>query len=124
MKKNDVWIILTVLGVALLGLWFFHLGEKEDLTVVVKVDGEITFRQKLPAKGARVRQKLITPYGYNILQIEGNRVSMIEADCQNQICVHTGEISAAHQIIVCAPHHLSVEILKKTSDEAVDGVSR
>ncbi len=49
----------------------------------------------------------------NIVSIEGNKVVMKYSDCRNQVCVHTGEISQAGEMIVCLPNYVIVEIIGK-----------
>lgn len=43
--------------------------------------------------------------GYNIVVIAGGTASVAEADCANQICVHTAAASRTGDTVVCLPHH-------------------
>ena len=47
----------------------------------------------------------------NIVSIEDNKAYMKYSDCRNQVCVHTGEISQAGEVIVCLPNYVIVEII-------------
>ena len=49
----------------------------------------------------------------NHLEIRGGEIRMTEADCPDQICVQTGSISKEHEMIVCMPHKVIVEIRKE-----------
>ncbi len=46
----------------------------------------------------------------NMFKIEDETVTMFEANCKDRICVRSGTISRANQVITCAPHKLVVKI--------------
>lgn len=48
--------------------------------------------------------------GYNIVVISDKTVSVSEADCANQVCVHTPAISRTGETVVCLPHKFYVVI--------------
>lgn len=53
------------------------------------------------------------PYGeehYNLLLIEGGKVSVSDADCPDQLCVKQRSISGNGESIICLPHRLVVQI--------------
>ena len=63
-----------------------------------------------------------TPYGRNVLRIEGGKAFMQEADCPNHDCVEKGAVSKTGQIILCLPHKLAVTIVNE-GEEAPDAIS-
>ncbi|MDO4849898.1 MAG: NusG domain II-containing protein [Coriobacteriia bacterium] len=62
--------------------------------------------------------------GTNVVQVEGGRVRVREADCPNQDCVSQGWVDDASQQIVCLPHKLYVSIEGAESATGVDVVGR
>lgn len=54
--------------------------------------------------------RIVSEYGYNLLVIKDNTAYVSEADCGNQVCVHTKAISAGGRQIVCLPHKLVISI--------------
>lgn len=109
MKKGDIILLIGsfVLLIGVICLLFFkpHAGyatvyENGEAIASFPIDQDIT-------------EKIMTSDGhYNVLQIKDGEVSILEADCKNQICVNT---MAVHQIgdsIICLPHKISV-ILEK-----------
>ena len=50
------------------------------------------------------------------------------SDCKNQICVNTGKISRAGEIIVCLPNYVIVEIIGSGEgggeNEDVDAIAK
>ena len=47
---------------------------------------------------------------FNMINIDGNNVSVYEANCGDKTCVKTGVISKAGQNITCVPHKFVVQI--------------
>lgn len=60
--------------------------------------------------------------GYNVLEVEGTRARMREANCPDRLCVQMGWIERPGQSIVCLPHRLLLRI--EGGEEKLDGVSR
>lgn len=54
--------------------------------------------------------RIVSEDGYNLLIIKDNTAYVSEADCGNQVCVHTKAISAGGRQIVCLPHKLVISI--------------
>ncbi len=75
--------------------------------VEIRVDGEL--RETCPLSADRVI-RVDTDYGSNEITIADGEAAVTRADCSNQVCVQTGSIRSPGQLIVCLPHHLSVEI--------------
>ena len=46
----------------------------------------------------------------NTCEIRGGEVRMIEADCPDQICVHSRAVTEAGGSIVCLPNHVVLKI--------------
>lgn len=62
----------------------------------------------------------------NICQIENGKVRMTGADCPDQICVHTAEISKDGGSIICLPNRIVLEIISEVPEntgEKVDVIS-
>ncbi len=47
---------------------------------------------------------------YNRIRVEDGAVFCAEADCADQICVHTGKIDQTGEIIACLPHKLVIYV--------------
>lgn len=111
MKKNDWLLLVAVLCVA--GLCFCtRLLNKEDAAfVTVRVDGEIVERCELDQN-----RTLEVNGGTNIIEIKDGRVSMKEADCPDQLCVHQRSICYNNESIICLPNKVVVQI--ESSEEA------
>lgn len=56
--------------------------------------------------------------GTNVIEVRGGSVRCMESDCDNQVCVNTGWVGAAGQMIVCLPHQLTVQVVRNAEDAA------
>lgn len=105
MKKKDFLLILIVCVVAVLGIVAFQLASSgKDTQLVITVDGEIYGIYSLE------EDHLIEINGTNVCEIKNGTVSMTEADCPDQLCVHQREITSAGGTIVCLPNRVVLEI--------------
>ena len=107
MKRND-WILATavLLAAGVLGAYLL-LGRQTGSCVMIGKDNEEIGTYSL--KDDRV----IDVGDGNRLEIKDGAVHMLYADCPDQICVQTGSISKEHEMIVCMPHKVIVEIRKE-----------
>ena len=46
----------------------------------------------------------------NVIEIDGERIRIKEADCDDQICVRRGWATNQGETIVCLPHKLVIEV--------------
>ena len=122
-KKGDL-ILLTLFLLAAAGIVLTAhtsaaaLHPDADTAIVeIRVNGEI--RGQYPLSKDRVI-RVSTDYGENEITIEEGEVSVTGSDCANQICVQTGKIHSAQQMIVCLPHRLTVEIISSDTDNESD----
>lgn len=59
---------------------------------------------------------------YNLLTVSESGVSMEDADCPDQICVHHIPITGGGESIICLPHKLVIEIQGETGSRTLDGM--
>lgn len=117
-QSSKSWkIALIALGLAvvlggLLALWLVISQWKTGGSVArVYQDGKEVYAVDL----SQVKEpylKEITGEGgaRNVLRIEPGKISMAEASCPDQVCVHTGAIDSGILPIVCLPNHIVVRI--------------
>lgn len=106
MRKNDIILmIVIVLFASVLGGFFFFQKESGH-RVRVTVGGEEYGIYSLE------KDQVIDVYGKNQVQIKDGKVSMIEADCPDQLCVNMIPIEQTYEMIVCLPNQVIVEIFE------------
>lgn len=62
--------------------------------------------------------------GVNRVLVADGKVTVSEADCATQVCVHHRAISRVGESIVCAPHGLVVTVVGGEAAGAVDLIAR
>ncbi|MEA3423273.1 MAG: NusG domain II-containing protein [Bacillota bacterium] len=111
MKKNDYVIIVLILLVALA----VYIGNEiinqnySDKNVEIYSDGQLVYQSVLIESTNDVFI-IDNELGYNKIVIEDGIVSMLEADCKDQVCVLSKAISKPGESIVCLPHKVVVQI--------------
>ena len=107
MKRND-WILATavLLVAGVLGAYLL-LGRQTGSYVMISKDNEEIGTYSL--KDDRV----IDVGDGNRLGIKDGAAPVLYADCPDQICVHTGWIDQEHDMIVCMPNKVVVQIVEQ-----------
>lgn len=125
MKKGDIILISLFLVIAAAIFLYFQLSNRtnyDNIYVEIKIDSEVYKKIELSDD---YTEKIVidNEYGYNLIFIDGYSVRILEANCPDHDCIEIGKItpSTPLKIIVCAPHHLSVELL--SGDRQLDDIS-
>jgi hypothetical protein len=111
MKKNDIILLIGILGIASIMFFGFSLFQKEAEEILITVDGQEYGRYKLSEDAE------IPINDTNYLIIRDGVADMIEASCPDHICVNQKEISKSGETIVCLPNKVIVEIKNAESTE-------
>ena len=118
--KNITWILAGgILAIAVLLFVISQVFSINSDQVVVLIDGMEQGTYSLE-ENADIRVE--TEDGYNILTIKDGQAYVSEADCENQVCVHTRPISKMGGQIVCLPHRVIIR-LKATEKGEIDAVT-
>ena len=127
LRKADIilFLALCLLG-AVLTVWSVRTAAASSgAEVIITIDGAEYGRYSLDSD----RTISIDRNGnHNLVVISDGTVHMEEASCKNQICVNTGKISRAGEIIVCLPNYVIVEIIGNGEgggeNEVVDAIAK
>lgn len=60
----------------------------------------------------------------NIIYIEKDKISIIDANCNDQICVNQGPISNTITPIICLPHKITIKIESDSKLSEIDSISQ
>ena len=108
-SKRDVMFLGTLLFISLAGfvavsVFQKNVGSKVRITVDNQLIGvyDLGEEQDIPIE--------VQGEVGNILRIENQKASMIQATCPDKLCVHQKSISRQGETIVCLPHKVVVEI--------------
>lgn len=116
-KTWDKIIIALLLVISFIPYLFLKILVASDYDIVyakITIAGELY--KEIPLTGQVKQTELIidTGRGINKAVIENESITIIEADCPDEICTQTGFISKPGQSITCLPHKLHIEIVGKT----------
>lgn len=109
-NKTFLLLLAGILLAATAGGWIGWSALRGGTQVRVTVGGTIYGTYPLD----REQTVVIAPADgswHNTLRIADGRAEMVEADCSNQICVHTPPLREQQAgVIVCLPHGVVVEL--------------
>ncbi len=118
-KKNDIILIsvLIVLAAAAFLAVRLYTGSPSngDLTLEISINSETVYKENLKNIELPFTYKAETDNGSNTFLIDSLNdgsiyAECIEADCPDKICVNTGKISLAGDVIVCLPHRVTAAL--------------
>jgi len=108
MKIFDIFLITILFVVSFIPLAF--LSQTNAKRAVITIDNE-------PYKSVDLSVddifQIKTPKGANTVEVKNNSISVIKADCKDEICVKSGAIGKSGEVIACLPHKLLIEIEDK-----------
>ncbi len=109
MKKKLVCIILLF---AVLACILFLIMPKPSATKArLSIDGKVVKEFDLRTQEGFTEN--FSSYGANItIQVENGKIRVLESDCPDKICVHTGFIENFTQTAVCLPNKAILEIIE------------
>ncbi|MPW26901.1 NusG domain II-containing protein [Alkalibaculum sp. M08DMB] len=112
MKIRDIWIIVIVLAIALISIFIMHNNSESDIQTKMVIRAANEIYDEIPlTEDTNETINVETARGLNKIKIENGVVSINEADCPDQICVHNRPIDQVGEIIVCLPNQVIVEIV-------------
>lgn len=114
--KKDIILIFSILLIACIGILIFYFMPKPQ-SGIVKIIENGKFVKQLPLNEDTTYTHQ-TDRGTNTIEIKDNKVSVINADCKNHICMKHYAISKNGETIICLPHHLVILIQESTSSSA------
>ncbi len=105
----DIGIIIIVLISSVVALFSQLNNPTDNLTCVVKAQGEQVYSVKLDSIDGDIEYVVDGEYPLTVV-ITNTSVCVINAACPDKLCEHSGEITRAGQSIVCLPAKVSVTV--------------
>lgn len=118
---------IFMLGVLLVGITAYLIKgsllwgavQPAHMQAVVKVGGEVIQTVQLSPEETPLRFSVQGKQGLAVVEVSGEKIRMLEADCPDQICVKRGWISSAGESIICVPNEIVIYIDAPTAVDAV-----
>lgn len=118
MTSNIFWIILFCALAIISIVVIFIMCSTESVGKTAKIFSDNKLVRTINLEKDDVL-KVENSSGYNIIRIKDGKISVIESDCKNQICVNHGEIDNNLLPIVCVPHGLVIRV-ENDNDNDID----
>lgn len=108
-RKADIILLIVLVAVGLAVSAALALSHTEGGRVIIESGGELYATYSL-YEDRTVEVPAPDGDDFNTVTISGGTVSVTEASCRNQVCVHHSPISMSGESIVCLPNRLIVRI--------------
>lgn len=111
--KKFIYILIFIITLSIL-LFFISLTDNENKKLSIFIENNDVTDNYIDINNLsdELPQYITieTDYGYNKFEIYKSKIACIESNCKNRVCINTGFISKTfdNQIIICAPHRISV----------------
>ena len=115
-KKNFLLIgALVVVAVILLVVGRLAVPVADENAVIISVDGKVVDR--VPLSAPRTVTVTQESGAVNVVEVTANGAVMLSSTCENQSCVHMGEVTLDNweyrpnqTFIICLPNKVTVEL--------------
>lgn len=104
-------IILMLIGSFIVII--LNLRKSDNMHVVVVQDNKVIYSFDLSDEKDRTFRIECPNGGWNDVKIEDGTICIIDADCPDKTCVHTGVLHYEGVPIVCLPHKLVIRFANK-----------
>lgn len=103
-------VLLLLLSVVGIGLNFSIASAGSEQKAEIWVEGALY--KTVPLKeGYKQEIRIGGDSHYDIIEVQGSRIRVREADCPNQDCIKMGWIQHAPQQIVCLPYRIVIKVV-------------
>lgn len=122
MKKWDVIIIIILLLISFTPEIILGAKLKADFNSTyaeIKVGGKLYKNIPLSSHKGEESFEIKTKNGVNIIKIVDEKISIIEADCPDKVCMNPKYISKPGQTLVCLPHKVIIEVKGEIDDDII-----
>lgn len=120
MKRGDILlIVIVVVGATFLSLGMSFSKKTQFDEIQVIQDGKVIERYAADPNFSKI-VNITKGDHHNTIEIKNGEVRMTNANCPDQLCVHSHPISKNGEMIVCLPHRLYVKLIKVRDDSDVD----
>lgn len=114
--------VLTLLALAGIGVPLWSQSSATAIPqAVITADGQVVKTVKLDGHHEMI--PITSSTGYDLVEVSGKQVRIVEADCPDKLCVNQGWISRSPQQIVCLPNRVVVKIINGKAMD-VDTITR
>lgn len=108
-SRYDLLVLIAISALAIILLLPNVLGNKDNLTATITVDGEIVETIDL-SKISGVREMTLQCTPAVKVRMENGKICIIEAQCEDKLCVNCGWLDSDGAMAVCLPATVVVSV--------------
>lgn len=109
MKKADIILLVLLILAGGLVVLFQVTNKEQGKFIVITVDDKVY--KKLSLEEDQELKVECDNNHYNIVKVHDGKASVTLADCKNQVCVKSAQISNVGESIACLPHKVIVKVV-------------
>lgn len=115
LKRKALLILLAILVLCAICTTIILIKSSASTGQMVKItsDGKLVELIDLEKSADRIFT-IENELGKNTIKIQDSKISIIESDCPDKICISMGELKSELIPIVCLPHKLIISFTEKT----------
>jgi len=111
---GDKILVVLILVLGIMSLFAISRFKQPGVRVIIAVNGQELQRLDLD----RSQEIMVTgPIGNTRIKIDHGAVQVLSSDCPEKICILTGKIRHAGEMIVCVPNKVVVKVIGKTENQ-------
>ncbi|HSQ90420.1 NusG domain II-containing protein [Romboutsia sp.] len=123
LKKLDIIIIVFLLVLSFVPQFIFSkmlTTNYKSTYANIRVSGKLY--DNIPLSSFKGEKTFVvkTKHGNNTILVKDGTIKIIDADCNDSLCVKQGVASKVGESIICLPHELIIEIKGDKSDSSSD----
>lgn len=121
MKKLDIVIIAVLLIISFIPEVLFGIkysAEASETYAEITIGGKLYKTVSLSQNGGEDSFIVHTEQGFNEIEIKGDSIAIIDANCNDKLCLEVGHVTDPGESIICLPHKLMIEVKGKTDDSS------
>lgn len=118
LTSNTFWIILfcALAIISIIVIYIMSSSEAFGKTAQIFSDNKLVKTVSLEKDDEFTIENEVSK-GYNVIRVKDGKISVIESDCKNKICIDHGEIDNDLLPIVCVPNGLVIRVKNDKKSE-------
>ncbi len=121
-KRYPKILFLIVILLSVVCSILYIKNNKEEKIAKIYKDKKLLYTIDLSSVEKPYEIKLGDDENYNIIQVNHNEISIIEASCRDKVCINTGKINNGTVPIVCLPNKVIIEI-NSNEEQKIDAAT-
>lgn len=118
-KKNIIAILILLFIIIICAISFSYIknSNKDGSIANIYIDGDLYKSVDLSEVKENYEIEIDSDNHTNVIKVEPNGISIVDADCPDKICISSGVIRDGSIPIICLPNKVVIKIESNEKDE-------